>query len=269
MKLKTAVRSLFLAASLVGSIGVAQAFPQFTVQEGAIPGAFANAVTGDELKGTYIERVSGDFIAGSFVTAGVFNITSITLGGTNVDSQLGSSAFNPNLYLVYALFEFSGGLSVNAAGDIKFTPTVGSISIYADPLSNSSQVGSYTESTAGFVVNPALAADDQLLGSTSTLIGGSGNARIGANSGDFAVTFDALSLTPLGQSYFIDPVPFYLRLRADGNFTSFTPNPTFPSFTESRVTGSGQVQLPEPASLGLLGLVFAGLGAVGLRRRNA
>jgi hypothetical protein len=262
MTFKALAQTLAAGALVVGSIGAAQAFPQFTVQEGSIPGAFPNAVTGDEFKGSYIELIQGDFIASSFTTAGVFQITTIALNGVNVPTQIGGFSPLGNNYNLYALFEFSGSLGLNAAGDITFTPTVGSIAFWADPSQNTT----FNEILTGFTTNNA--GDDVLLASTSDLISGAGNGRLGANQGDFAVFFDNLTLTAAGSAYFIDPNPFYMILRADGNFTSFTPAPAFPTFS-SRVTGSGQVQLPEPASLALLGLVAAGLGVFGLRKRAA
>jgi hypothetical protein len=222
--------------------------------------------TADKLTGNYNEvitinkndtfNVSLYFDAGQFVT----NEGQTVLNG----KETGLS----NSYGLYALYKASGTVAKNGnVTNFAFTQGTGSLSLFLDR--NLDTDG--TKPTVGsgdFLLTGS--ADDVLL-ATGNPLGGAGlltpNASTcgkgGINCGSFGST-TSFSLTGAGKAFFVAPKPFYDMSFQSGQFNIFNPSGT------QDVNGSMDVvfntNVPEPASLGLLGLGLVGLGFV--RRRK-
>lgn len=187
-----------------------------------------------------------------------------------------------NGYRIYAVFTGTGDISPNGAGGINGVFNTFNLTIYIDPLSNSSTVtasaGAPNQTTS---VNNN--GDDIAILAGTLSIGGF-HVFSGLANGDFDVLFDVTSYNPAvwgGDAFAGD-------LNHDGLFgagesvtsgdingvnTSIvgipSPNP-FANATDVLITGSGNLALrtvPVPGVLGLLGIGLLGLG-IANRRRN-
>ncbi len=106
-----------------------------------------------------------------------------------------------------------------------------------------------------------------------TLSAGEAHIFGGLANGDFDTLLN-VSLTPQGQSYFIDPVPFFPLENFGGNTETFTGGSLTESFVATADGGGIELfqtgQMPEPGTLALLGLGIMGMGFINRRRiKNA
>lgn len=272
--MKQAIRKTLLAvaatAALTTSFGaLAQSFPDFVVNESPISGALANTFTADKITGNFVEVISfAGTTSGTFDVALKWNAGQFVAnnGATPVASQLGS--LSANQYGLYALYQGSGTFNTTTAGTIfNFTPG-GSLRVFADPGANTVIVqpgsGANAFSTTG-------SADDILI-ATGMPTSGQGQldpnlstcGTTGINCGSFGAS-STFNLTADGRQYFVAPNPFYNISFQSGQLNNFSPTGT------QVINGSldvifGGAEVPEPASVALIGLGLAGL-AISRRRR--
>lgn len=127
----------------------------------------------------------------------------------------------------------------------------------------------------GAVVLGGTTAEDQLLASSTQVLGGS-QANIpligaqAATGGSYIINYGNLALeNPAGTSYFISPNPFYLRISVSGENESFNPVLTAGNYQGiAQGDASAVFAVPEPAILALMGMGLLGMGAT-LRKRKS
>ncbi len=257
-------KSLLTAVIAVAGLGLtpksalADPYPVFTVEPSALGGP-APLQDADRITGAYYENFQ--LGAGNTFTTTGFVLFS-TLQDEN-DQALNAlvSGLNAN-YLLYANFSAAGTYSIGGGGDVNFTVTSATASLYGDLGANDA----YDTNPTGGYAQPNPGANGDLLLANAQFLQGDGNASSQTNaSGNFGITFYPVTLTPTGSSYFVSPVPFYLIANLSGQFINFSLN------TTQQVTGSADLifaPIPEPATLSLLGLGLAGVARLRARRRQ-
>jgi hypothetical protein len=274
--MKNAIRKTLIACAVTASFAassgaMAQTFPDFTINEGAIAGAIGQTFTADKITGNYVEVIT---FAGS-ETNGTFNVSLKwnagqfvgDNGSTPLASQLGSATSNQ--YGLYALYQGTGTYNTTQSGTVfNFAPG-GSLSLFADANSNTQFVQPENGSTAFGTTGTS---DDILIANGIPTSGqGTLNPSLstcgagGINCGSFGAT-STFNLTAAGSEYFVAPNPFYNISFQSGQLNNFTPSGTQVINGSLDVIFGGSSEVPEPASIALLGLGFAGL-ALSRRRR--
>ncbi|HEX8883844.1 MAG TPA: flocculation-associated PEP-CTERM protein PepA [Noviherbaspirillum sp.] len=277
--MKNAIRKTLIACAVTASFAassgaMAQSFPDFTVNEGAIAGALAQTVNADKITGNYVEVIT---FAGS-ETSGTFNVSLKWNAGqfvgnngtTALASQLGSSSSSQ--YGLYALYQGTGTFNTTASGTVfSFTPG-GSLSLFADAQSNT-QFVQPTNGALGFSTSNN--ADDVLI-ATGTPTSGEGRldptlstcgATNGINCGSFGAS-STFNLTAAGSQYFVAPNPFYNISFQSGQLNNFNPTGTQVINGSLDVIFGGSSEVPEPATVAMVGLGLLGLG-LSRRRKQA
>jgi hypothetical protein len=252
-------------ATLASGVG-AQTFPDFTVNEIGVPGANAGTVNADKVTGNYVEVITfagNNFNVSLLWQAGQFVANN---GNTPVASQLGG--VTPNQYGMYALYQGNGTFSAgpNGTTSFNFRPG-GSLSVFLDPSANTSFTQPGNGSTAWGTGN---AGDDvQIATGVPTSGQGtldpnlptcSGTGGSGINCGSFGAS-SSWVLTSAGSAFFTAPNPFYSVSFQSGQLNNFNPTGTqvINGSLDVVFGGGGGGQVPEPATVALLGLGTLGL----------
>lgn len=274
MKVKALIAALGLSAFAMGAQGAVIVQP-FTVDEGAIEGTPpGSTVTADQLAfryGATVVQVEDGGVT-SFRETGFFDATGFVLGNTTQTTWLNSP--EPSGYGLYGLFEVTGTIQFIGTTALA-TFTAGNVFLYADPSNDTT-----------FSIGPGAAAatvtdgngDDQLLASSLQVLSGSqANVPLitdpdDPSKGSYVINYGELTLTALGEEFFIEPLDFYLNVQVTGENETFDP-PLQSGNYIGLLEGDGSagfysVAVPEPTILTLLGLGLLGFG-LGGRRRSA
>lgn len=291
----TLAKSLVATAVLALTAGAAQAAAPVgavtvTINEKSLEGFGITGLQANQLNGQFDEVFTGTATSattGTFVTEATFAATSWLLNGTPT-----SGAALNTTYGMYANFASSGTYTVTSftipdgsggtttASLTVFTTNSASLSLYAD-LNQDTKYNVKTSAT-GQISNLTLTSgaasinDDVLLGTSTVLLNGTGNATaggLGNANGNFELLFSAFNLATGGNSYFTAPRPFNLQLDLNGNFQSFIPTTTVGNSSSIQLLANSANAfflpnaVPEPGALALAGIALVG-AAVATRRKS-
>ena len=225
----------------------------FTVDEGSVPGAAANSLTADSLRGTYVEALTinpgNTYDVVGFARFSAFFNSGLVVPG----QQLGASPLGG--YSLYATFAESGVVSSGT-----LSGKSGSFELFLDPNQDTRLF--FPNGTSVGVVN---LADDFLLGLSNQL------SVATSTSTAFTASFDGFQLTTFGALYFTSPKTFYSTVKATGNPTNIQIFDLIDDFAPGRFRVAGDFEaafaVPEPSALALAVLALTGSALVGRRRR--
>lgn len=283
MKIRSLIKSTALAAAALAASS-AFAFPQFTINENAIPGTSGkDPIVSDRVIYDYnakiYQNVNGDLggTGDTFLERGFFTVTGFSSPGGVVDSSLqtGNSSGGYKLYGIFEVHgeaDFANGTDLNGGVKAKFTDMT--ITWYVDNDKNTTLGLTGTEGSIAATRTGTISDDFAI--ATMTLRPGQGEALVfnGLAKGNYHtildVVYDTSNLKP-GQKYFDIPADFYKVIDFSGETNTITGLTTTGKSTAT-VNGGGTINftpsvVPEPTSISLLGAGMLGMWVS--RRRKA
>ena len=259
------------AVLTVGIVSSAfSASPPFTVTPAGI-GEIQAPFVANQINGTSSELLTLAPGPNTFTGVGWVNFSAFVNNGSNVGAGTSGLNLGPGTlgYQMYLTFSLAGSLSSGTFGAPNSNYNLSSLNftLRADPNNNTTftqaNAATSTSATVGGILG-----DDITLGNGSLIVGVAGfDALFGA----FLNSTQSYANTAAGNLFFTSPSPFYNIAFDAFNNTSqgVVVNGNLISITNAAgVVDFNRVQVPEPESLGLLGIGLLGLVA-GLRRRKA
>ena len=280
---KKLIAGAVAALSMFATAGASAAtYNQFEIKE---PNRSASFMA-DRIVGGYTEVITftptdaaNPLLGGTFDVSLVWNASAFYNGTANPVPALLNAFENPNGYGLYALYTAKGTFTGNGVQTtFNFTEGSGGLTVYMDQDQNTL----FTNPADGTQQFGRSGTGDDIILARGDALSGTGTLNLalptcpkepgegGINCGSFgsSTSFD-LEDNPTGLDgwdYFVGPNPFYNLSFQSGQLNRFSPTGTV------TIDGSMDVvfgEVPEPASLGLLGLGLLGLGAAGKRRKQA
>ena len=277
-----------LIPTILGGLGIlgissqALAYEVFTVNPNSIPGSSGFAsFNADSITGVTSGRIVMDASTKTatetgYIQFGTFNLagSSISGGYTGLDSAPSPTANNYGLYLTFDLAVTYDPTSIGAFGAQNSTYTIDSLTftLFADPDLNTTFSIATVSADAGITDN---GLEDIILGTGSLVIGTADLNNLGGVGINATTTFELTN--PAGESFFIDPRPFYNFMFSGANNTSAgviynyntglgcTSGTCVAALQNSSITVDFE-GVPEPATLALLGIGLLGFGTSRLRK---
>lgn len=217
----------------------------------------------DYLKGSYSETIT-------ITSANTFNIALIFVASSfNYDD--GTRALGANqtglgfYYGLYALFNGGGTLSTTN-GTTTFNLQGGNLNVFIDGGANNGNLIKPTvaDGVNGYSYGTGSGNDTSIATGTGKMGTGNLTCSVGNNCGSFGQV-TTFKTTAAGNSFFVQPQPFYDMSFQSGNFNGFAP-----TVGTQELNGTMNVifqRVPEPSSIALVGAAFVGLGFISRRKK--